>query len=90
MSANNNFALSQEAKFLPLLFGVPLFIFCGFPHCVADAFHYLTAPLDFLIDNLGKVVLLYVGIVAGNFVGCNLYRFVIDNNDLLEYCRPKT
>lgn len=72
---------ARETKFLPLLFGVPLFIFCGFPHCVADAFYYLTAPLDFLTDNMGKVALLYASIVAGNFIGCNLYRFVIGHND---------
>ena len=28
----------RKQQNLPLLFGVPLFITCGFPHCVADAF----------------------------------------------------
>ena len=28
---------ARKGQNLPLLFGVPLFIMCGFPHCVADA-----------------------------------------------------
>ena len=31
----------REGKFLPLLFGVPVFILCGFTHSVADAFYFL-------------------------------------------------
>lgn len=72
---------AREAKFLPLLFGVPLFIICGFPHCVADAFYYLCVPCDFLVQNATRVLLLYASIVLGNFVGCNLYRLVIGNNE---------
>ncbi|MDD6779370.1 MAG: formate/nitrite transporter family protein [Bacteroidales bacterium] len=72
---------AREAKFLPLLFGVPLFIICGFPHCVADAFYYLCVPCDFLAQNATRVLLLYASIVLGNFVGCNLYRLVIGNNE---------
>lgn len=72
---------AREAKFLPLLFGVPLFIICGFPHCVADAFYYLCVPCDFLAQNATHVLLLYASIVLGNFVGCNLYRLVIGNNE---------
>ena len=71
----------REAKFLPLLFGVPLFIVCGFPHCVADAFYYLVVPAGFLADNAAQVLLLYVSIVAGNFVGCNLYRWILGSNE---------
>ena len=71
----------REAKFLPLLFGVPLFIVCGFPHCVADAFYYLVVPAGFLADNAAQVLLLYASIVAGNFVGCNLYRWILGSNE---------
>ncbi len=71
----------REGKFLPLLFGVPLFIVCGFPHCVADVFYYLTVPTDFLMANCAQVLLLYACIVAGNFVGCNFYRWVVGHND---------
>lgn len=71
----------REAKFLPLLFGVPLFIICGFPHCVADAFYYLCVPVEYLTANAGQVLLLYASIVLGNFIGCNLYRLLLGTNE---------
>lgn len=71
----------REGKFLPLLFGVPLFIICGFPHCIADAFYYLCVPLDYLTANAGQVLLLYASIVLGNFIGCNLYRLLLGTNE---------
>ena len=75
MTTAVNFA--RKGNFYPLLFGVPLFITCGFPHCVADAFYYLTVPFSFLADHLAEVLVFYVSIVVGNFVGCNLYRIVV-------------
>jgi len=71
----------REGKFLPLLFGVPLFIVCGFPHCIADAFYYLVVPADFLAEHCGEVIALYASIVVGNFIGCNVYRFTLGGND---------
>lgn len=71
----------REGKFLPLLFGVPLFIICGFPHCVADAFYYLCMPVEYLTANAGQVLLLYAAIVLGNFIGCNLYRLLLGTNE---------
>lgn len=67
---------ARQDKYLPLIFGVPLFITCGFPHCVADAFYYLCVPLDFWYSNLADILILYASIVVGNFVGCNLYRAI--------------
>lgn len=67
---------ARKGQQLPLLFGVPLFIMCGFPHCVADAFYYLCVPVSFLADHVTEVLMFYVSIVVGNFVGCNLYRLV--------------
>lgn len=77
MTTAVNFA--RQGNNLPLLFGVPLFIMCGFPHCVADAFYYLTVPTDFLLAHLGEVVVFYLSIVLGNFIGCNLYRMIVGN-----------
>ena len=71
----------REGKFLPLLFGVPLFIICGFPHCVADAFYYLCVPVEYLTANAGQVLRLYASIVLGNFIGCNLYRLLLGTNE---------
>jgi formate/nitrite transporter FocA (FNT family) len=65
----------RDGKYLPLLFGVPLFIVCGFRHSIADAFYYSAASL-WSYDLLWT----WLVIVAGNFVGCNLYRVVAPNN----------
>ncbi len=67
-------AFAREKKFLPLLCGVPCFFMCGFLHSIADACYYLMAPCRFLAQNWATVLIFYLTIVAGNFVGCNLYR----------------
>ena len=67
---------AREGKPLTLLFGVPLFIYCGFPHCLADAFYYLTVPTAYTGAHLAEIAVLYPCLVAGNFIGCNLYRFI--------------
>lgn len=71
---------AREGKPLTLLFGVPLFINCGFPHCLADAFYYMTVPVDYTLAHLGEVAVLYPCLVIGNFIGCNLYRFIAPKN----------
>ena len=71
---------AREGKPLALLFGVPLFIYCGFPHCLADAFYYITVPVEYTGANLAQVAALYPCLVIGNFVGCNLYRFIAPKN----------
>ena len=67
---------AREGKPLALLFGVPLFINCGFPHCLADAFYSMTVPLEYTSAHWVNIALLYPCLVVGNFIGCNLYRFV--------------
>ena len=62
----------REGKLLPLLFGVPLFIMCGFLHSIADAFYYAVAYASLTV----KVIPIYISIVIGNFIGCNLYRII--------------
>ena len=62
------------SDWLPLLFAVPAFILCGFPHCVADAFYccvYLFSASD--IPRL-SLAAYYGAIVLGNFIGCHIYR----------------
>lgn len=68
---------AREKNYLPLLFGVPLFIFCGFPHCLVDAFYILTTPFDFVKSNLTDLLAVYGCVVAGNFIGCNIYRIIL-------------
>ena len=65
---------NEFGHWLPLIMAVPLFILCGFPHCIADAFYYFACPVTFWADNLWQIVYLYFSIVIGNFIGCNLYR----------------
>ena len=65
MTAAVKFA--REGKFLPLLFGVPCFIMCGFYHSIADAFYYC-------MDLHPEAITPWLGAVLGNFIGCNLYR----------------
>ncbi len=73
-------AFARKGNVLPLLFGVPLFIVCGFPHCMADAFMYFTTPVDFLLENIWMILPMYICIVLGNFIGCNLYRIVLEKS----------
>lgn len=75
---------ARRGQYLPLLFGVPLFIMCGFTHCVADAFYYLCAPLAFWKAHALQILLVYVCIVLGNLVGCNLYRIVLSKEQYSE------
>ena len=65
---------ARQKNILPLLFAVPLFIVCGFTHCVADAFYYMTIPFNsWSFELLG----VYACTVLGNLIGCNLYRIVL-------------
>lgn len=62
----------RNGRFLPLLFGVPVFIMCGFRHSIADAFYYCAADMW-----TPDVIWLWMVIVAGNFIGCNMYRVIV-------------
>lgn len=62
---------------LPLLLGVPLFIICGMPHCIADAFYYSVyfwgvEPFD------TSVLLVWLYSIIGNFIGCILPTKLFD------------
>ncbi len=65
-----NFA--RQKMWLPLLFGIPLFIMCGFVHSIADAFYY-TLALDWP-QWTAQALIVYLASILGNFIGCNLYR----------------
>ena len=63
---------ARKKHYLPLLFGVPVFILCGLPHCVADAYYYAVAALQ---GDWGWWILWsWLWAVAGNWLGCNLPR----------------
>lgn len=75
---------ARKKQYMPLLFGVPLFIVCGFTHCVADAFYYLCVPLAFWKANFLSIITVYICIVLGNLIGCNLYRIVLAKEQYSE------
>lgn len=75
---------ARQKQYLPLLFGVPLFIVCGFTHCIADAFYYLCLPLAFWKIHALSVLGVYVCTVLGNLIGCNLYRIVLAKSQYAE------
>ncbi len=68
----------RRGKFLPLLFGVPVFILSGFLHSIADACYYVVAW-----SPSWALTWCYLWVVIGNFIGCNAYRLFI-NRDLLD------
>ena len=66
---------ARKGKMLPLILGVPVFILCGFAHSIADAFYFLVSPAGQLLQS--DVLIVYISEVLGNFVGCNLYRWIL-------------
>ena len=62
----------KSNSLVPILFGVPLFIVCGFYHSIADVV-YLVAAWKWS----PAILWYYPVIVIGNFVGCNVRRIVI-------------
>ena len=71
---------ARRQHYIPLLLAVPLFIVCGFTHCVADAFYYSCVPFEFIKDHAFQTFIVYVSIVLGNLIGCNLYRIVLPDH----------
>lgn len=67
-----------HGTWLPLLLGVPAFIVCGFPHCVADSYYYASCSKAFLVEHAPEALAAYLPTVLGNFIGCNLYRCALD------------
>ena len=64
---------ARQKHYLPLLFGVPVFILCGLPHCVADAFYYAAAA--FYGNFEWSLLIAWLWAIAGNYIGCNLPRW---------------
>ena len=69
---------SDLSDWLPLLFAVPTFILCGFPHCVADAFYNLVYVFgtNTSVISFKEILVYYSSIVIGNLIGCNCFRIL--------------
>lgn len=63
----------RRGTYLPLLYGVPVFILCGLPHSIADAFYYWVAILRG--DFAAWMIVAWMWSVVGNYIGCNLPRW---------------
>ena len=62
----------KSGSLIPILFGVPLFILCGFYHSIADVV-YLTVSWRWSPE----IYWYYPTIFLGNYVGCNVRRIVL-------------
>lgn len=65
----------RENRWATVALGVPTFILCGLPHCVADIFYY---GVDFLTADGSPTayILPWLWAVLGNLVGCNIPRLL--------------
>lgn len=59
-----------EKQWLPLLFGVPTFIVCGMPHCIADVFYYAVYIFTNGTSQILAILIVWLISVVGNFIGC--------------------
>ena len=66
----------KSGSLIPILFGVPLFILCGFYHSIADVV-YLTASWRWSPE----ICWYYPVIVIGNYIGCNIRRLILKSSD---------
>ena len=65
----------RQSKWMTVILGVPVFIVCGLPHCVADIYYYginwFTADGSYL-----NYLVPWASAIAGNLVGCNIPRLL--------------
>ena len=61
---------------IPVLFGVPLFILCGFYHSIADVV-YIAAATPWK----AALAWYYPIIVLGNYAGCNIRRLMLPDSE---------
>ena len=66
----------KSGSLIPILFGVPLFILCGFYHSIADVV-YLAASWRWSPE----ICWYYPVIVIGNYIGCNIRRLILKSSD---------
>ena len=66
----------KSGSLIPILFGVPLFIICGFYHSIADVV-YLTVSWRWSPE----IYWYYPVIVIGNYIGCNVRRLILKSSD---------
>ena len=65
----------NKGNILPIVFGVPLFILCGFYHSIADV-TYIVAAWTWN----PALLWYYPLIVLGNYAGCNIRRITLPSS----------
>ena len=60
----------EQSNYIPLLLGIPTFIMCGMPHCVADICYYSIEGWKI------TYILPWITSVIGNFIGCNVTKII--------------
>lgn len=73
----------EIGKHLSIFFGVMVFIFCGFEHCVADMFYYSVAGM-WNGDSLLRVVIISLGNAVGGVFIPLLRSFIEEKNTQSE------
>jgi formate/nitrite transporter FocA (FNT family) len=65
----------RDQKWMTVLLGVPVFILCGLPHCVADIFYY---GVDFITadGSATAYIIPWISAIVGNLIGCNIPRLL--------------
>ena len=64
---------------IPLIFGIPVFILCGFNHSIADV-TYVILGANGNMANPWSLPLYYGICVVGNYVGCNVRRLCLSRS----------
>lgn len=67
-----------KKNYWPLLFGIPIFVLLGLPHCIADITYWISWGYW---NPDGGYMWCWFATVIGNFVGCNLYRLLEHQRD---------
>lgn len=71
---------ARQSNPLPLLWGIPLFILCGFYHSIADTFYMFSTNFIGETELANDFVPYWGIIILGNFIGCNIPRLLNFNN----------
>lgn len=73
------------AKTLALVFGVSVFVLCGFEHCVADMFYFAFAGA-WSFEMLGRLLIITLGNIAGGLLLPAIFKLnkIIDSRNLSE------
>ena len=68
--------LAVEGDRIALIYGVSIFVLCGFEHCVADMYYFSIAGTLLNVDNMIRILV----VTAGNTAGGLLINFAASRN----------